>query len=113
MCEQHFVQNTFRQTNGKCIVKFPLKTNPTTLQSNRDSAVRFFNNLERNLNKRPTLKSDYVQFMRDYISLGHMEEVPGSELDKPNCTYLPHHAVLKDSTSTKLFLTRHFAQLMH
>jgi hypothetical protein len=40
-----------------------------------------------------------VQFMRDYISLG---EVPGCELNKLNCTYLPHHAVLKDSTSTKL-----------
>jgi hypothetical protein len=40
--------------------------------------------------------------MRDYISLGHMEEVPGCELNKLNGTYLPHHAVLKDSTSTKL-----------
>jgi hypothetical protein len=102
MCEQHFIQNTCRQTNGKFLVKLPLKNDPPILKSNRDSAVKFFNNLERNLNKRPTLKSDYVQFMRDYISLGHMEEVPGCELNKPNCTYLPHHAVLKDSTSTKL-----------
>jgi hypothetical protein len=102
MCEQHFIQNTCRQTNGKFLVKLPLKNDPPILKSNRDSAVKFFNNLERNLNNRPTLKSDYVQFMRDYISLGHMEEVPGCELNKPNCTYLPHHAVLKDSTSTKL-----------
>jgi hypothetical protein len=102
MCEQHFIQNTCRQTNGKFLVKLPLRNDPPILKSNRDSAVKFFNNLERNLNKRPTLKSDYVQFMRDYISLGHMEEVPGCELNKLNCTYLPHHAVLKDSTSTKL-----------
>jgi hypothetical protein len=79
MCEQHFIQNTCRQTNGKFLVKLPLKNDPPILKSNRDSAVKFFNNLERNLNKRPTLKSDYVQFMRDYISLGYMEEVPGCE----------------------------------
>jgi hypothetical protein len=102
MCEQHFVQNTCRQTNGKFLVKLPLKNDPPILKSNHDTAVKFFNNLERNLNKRPTLKSHYVQFMRDHISLGHMEEVPGCELNKLNCTYLPHHAVLKDSTSTKL-----------
>jgi hypothetical protein len=30
------------------------------------------------------------------------EEVPGCELNKLNCTYFPHHTVLKDSTSTKL-----------
>jgi hypothetical protein len=46
MCQQHFVQNTCR-TNGKFLVKLKLnKNDPPILKSNRDSAVRFFNNLE-------------------------------------------------------------------
>lgn len=102
LCEQQFSQTTIRQADGKFIIKLPFKTNPPDLKTNRDNAVRAFNKLERNLNKNANLKRDYIQFMREYQSLGHMEEVPYHQLNSSECTYLPHHAVLKDSTTTKL-----------
>jgi hypothetical protein len=48
---------------------------------------------------------EYIKFMREYLSLGHMEEVPQGEVLHPTVpvNYIPHHFVLKqDSTTTKL-----------
>lgn len=45
----------------------------------------------------------YVKFMQEYIDLGHMEEVPSSEIAISPRYYLPHHAVFRPcSLTTKL-----------
>ncbi|XP_062534536.1 uncharacterized protein LOC134203684 [Armigeres subalbatus] len=45
----------------------------------------------------------YVEFIREYIDLGHMRKVSEDASDATMRYYLPHHAVLKpDSTTTKL-----------
>ena len=48
------------------------------------------------------MKRDYVQFLREYESLGQMELVPKNEIHKPynELFYLPHHPVIKEASST-------------
>jgi hypothetical protein len=63
-----------------------------------------FYSVERKLNNsQRELRQPYSNFMKEYLELGHMELVPSGEIDKRNSCYLPHHAVIKDSsTTTKL-----------
>jgi hypothetical protein len=56
--------------------------------------------LERRFSKQPELKKEYVKFI-EYAAFGHMEEVyedSGSSMG----FYLPHHCVVKESSTTKL-----------
>ncbi|GFY55154.1 integrase catalytic domain-containing protein [Trichonephila inaurata madagascariensis] len=41
--------------------------------------------------------------MQEYLTLGHMELVPKSDYAKKEAYYLPHHAVLRDSSTTIKF----------
>ena len=55
--------------------------------------------------REPKFKEKYVEFMREFISMGHLELVPldSEEPDVTKCFYVPHHGVLKESsTTTKL-----------
>ncbi|XP_031348317.1 uncharacterized protein LOC116174520 [Photinus pyralis] len=73
-CEKMFNETTQRATNGKFIVRIPLKPNYSSLDK-------------------------YVKFMYEYKQLNHMTEIE----DTLKATYyLPHHAVLRDSLTTKL-----------
>ncbi|XP_062704324.1 uncharacterized protein LOC134286689 [Aedes albopictus] len=60
--------------------------------------------MEQRFQKDPELKKLYVEFINEYKSLNHCEPIDESQ-DPPNLVkyYLPHHAVLKpSSSSTKL-----------
>ncbi|XP_055633964.1 uncharacterized protein LOC129774271 [Toxorhynchites rutilus septentrionalis] len=52
------------------------------------------------LERKPELKPQYHDFIREYIALGHMTEVPDGDVDRPDACYLPHHPVVKESSST-------------
>ena len=56
------------------------------------------------MSKNAELKNQYVAFMDEYESLGHMSEITPAERDETSPHfYLPHHAVYKESsTTTKL-----------
>ncbi|XP_062705397.1 uncharacterized protein LOC134287511 [Aedes albopictus] len=64
-------------------------------------ALRRFLALKRRLVKDPTLKEQYVRFIQEYEELGHCREVDEAR-DHPSHGryYLPHHAVLRPSSST-------------
>ncbi|KAH0812042.1 hypothetical protein GEV33_010749 [Tenebrio molitor] len=69
----------------------------STIQAEGNTVERKLNNSQREL------RQPYSNFMKEYLELGHMELVPSGEIDKRNSCYLPHHAVIKDSsTTTKL-----------
>lgn len=97
--EKHFVENTYRQPDGRFVVRLPLKDTPDCLGNSFNIAKRRFFNLEKRLSKQPDLKSMYLDFIDEYRSLGHL-----SESQFPyRANYLPHHAVLKEeSESTRL-----------
>ena len=66
-----------------------------------------FKSLERRLDGNPDLRKRYSDFIKEFISLDHMEVIPQEEINKPSneVYYLPHQCVFKkDSTITKLLV---------
>ncbi|XP_066261359.1 uncharacterized protein [Euwallacea similis] len=98
-CENHFNQHTVRLENGRFLVRIPLKSSPDDLGDSFHQAKRQFFALERKLDSNPNLKSQYVEFMTEYIKLGHMQRVSSAMLHK-HAYYMPHHAVVRDEART-------------
>ncbi|XP_026742765.1 uncharacterized protein LOC113504589 isoform X2 [Trichoplusia ni] len=99
-CEQIFVETTYRDTDGRFVVNIPLKESPDVLGDSYSMAKRRFLALERRLAKDSYLKQLYVNFMDEYIELGHMSEYSHCNTASTHPNYLPHHGVLKESKST-------------
>lgn len=100
-CEDIYQTTHSRTEDGRYIVKLPTKTN--TLLSihggTREIAMKRLFQLEKRLEKNPTLRSEYAKVMEEYIDMNHMEEIPKEEINK-NSVYLPHHAVVKEDKET-------------
>ncbi|XP_058827074.1 uncharacterized protein LOC131687050 [Topomyia yanbarensis] len=103
-CEEHFLKNTTRNSEGRYVVKLPKRDELLwQLKDNKYNATRRFFSLERSLGASPDKKAMYQQFIHEYVRLGHMREIGPDEIDAQPQYYLPHHAVMKlDSTTTKL-----------
>lgn len=99
-CEDIFVETTYRDKDGRFVVNIPLKESPDVLGDSYSMAKRRFLSLERRLAKDPYFKQLYVNFMTEYIELGHMSEYSHLNTTYPYSNYLPHHGVLKESRST-------------
>lgn len=103
-CESHYKQTILRDhESGKYIARLPFKLNSPDLGDSLPMATRRLFAMERRFKKFPELKNEYTKFMREYIELGHMSLIPYSELKTTADTkifYLPHHAVMKQSSST-------------
>ncbi|XP_041989038.1 uncharacterized protein LOC121740416 [Aricia agestis] len=100
-CEQSFVTNTTRENHGRFVVHIPLKNSAEVLGESYSQAKRRFLALEKRLSRAPSsYKQLYVDFMREYVDLGHMTKVDTYS----NLNYfLPHHGVFREhSTTTKL-----------
>lgn len=97
-CEKHFLETHRRGPNGRYIVRIPLKQERETLGNSYTMASIRFGALERSLRKNDSLQAEYTKFMQEYEDLGHME-ITAAEYKKPTY-YLPHHAILRPSSST-------------
>lgn len=91
LCEDHFVTNTVRNENGRYVVKLPIKAESFELGNSRQMALRRLMQLEQRFERMPLLKENYVQFMREYLELGHMQEAGPLPHGKQHY-YIPHHA---------------------
>ncbi|GBP97208.1 hypothetical protein EVAR_67633_1 [Eumeta japonica] len=100
-CEDHFAQN-IKKADGRFVVRLPFSENPSILGRSKTIAFNRFLSLEKRLNLNPELRTEYHKFMKEYESLGHMEEIEEHEI--PDLHYvMPHHCVLKpESSTTKL-----------
>lgn len=102
-CEKHFISTHTRDSEGRFIVQLLLKDNMSNLGESYNIAEKRLKSLERRLEKEPELKQQYHNFIKEYLQLGHMKEVSSNALQGENVYYIPHHAVIKeDSTTTKL-----------
>lgn len=104
LCEKIYAHTTTRTETGRYIVKLPTKTEnlKSTEGDTRSVAIKRFNQLERKLENNTNFKTEYTKVIEEYLSLGHMEEVPKIEINNP-AVYLPHHAVIReDKETTKL-----------
>ncbi|KYN17769.1 hypothetical protein ALC57_09939 [Trachymyrmex cornetzi] len=99
-CEQHFVDNVTRNSQGQYIVKLPVKEHLLpSLGNSQDIAFKRLKALERRLSRDASLKQQYAKFMKDYLTLGHMRAIPPSVSENA----VPHHCVFKvTSGSSKL-----------
>ncbi|XP_065078529.1 uncharacterized protein LOC135701618 [Ochlerotatus camptorhynchus] len=100
-CEAHFLSTYERDLTGRFVVKLPFKDNVDQLDNYRSLALKRFLMLEKRLERNPELKQQYVDFIKEYEDLGHCREIKEAD-DPPNLSryYLPHHAVLRPSSST-------------
>lgn len=99
-CEEHFVRNTTRNSEGRFCVSIPLKQSPEVLGETYPLAERRFLALEKRLQRSEALKKLYADFIHEYEELGHMNKV--TSYGSPHFI-LPHHGVLREhSTTTKL-----------
>ncbi|XP_039303486.1 uncharacterized protein LOC120357371 [Solenopsis invicta] len=64
------------------------------LGDSREIAMKQFFGLEKRLHRDSNMRTSYVQFLREYLALGHMRLVPTHAVDRES-VYLPHHGVFK------------------
>ena len=98
----HITETTTRDENGRYVVNLPKKDSLTKLGDSRSQGLKRFYSLEKRLESTPELKKEYVEFMEEYIEMGHMSKI-NDAYDSEVSYYIPHHPVFKPtSTSTKL-----------
>ncbi|XP_055591187.1 uncharacterized protein LOC129743233 [Uranotaenia lowii] len=101
-CENHFRQTVQRNSEGRYIVRLPLKEADSKVGDNRCIALRRYHMVEARLQRNKDLRSQYKDFMSEYLTLGHMQRIDDAERSHPQY-YLPHHAVIRaDSSTTKV-----------
>ena len=98
-CEQHFLNHTHQQEDGRFIVQLPLKDDSIQLGKSRRLAESRLLSIERRLEQDAELKTQYQHFMTEYEELGHMTPVTTHEGNQLHY-YLPHHPVIRDSSTT-------------
>jgi hypothetical protein len=101
--EAHFLTTYRRDPTGRFLVELPFKAVAPAIGSSLSLAVKRLQYLERRLTKLPDYRQEYEKFMQEYENLGHMKEVPPVPLDSNQVCYIPHHFVLKESSSTTKF----------
>jgi len=59
--------------------------------------MTMFLNTKQRLGRNEALRGAYVEFMRTYAELSHMEEIRETNTKSNRICYLSHHAVVKKS----------------
>lgn len=100
--QKHFESTHYRYDDGRYGVYLPFKSDIQNLGSSKEQALKRYLNLEKKLNQHPALKEEYQKFIHEYSKLNHMELYADDVADVPaeGHYFLPHHAVLKPSSST-------------
>ncbi|XP_065172548.1 uncharacterized protein [Atheta coriaria] len=97
--EEHYNKTTTRNPDGTYTVNLPFKEYPPQLGDSKQRAVARFLQVEKRLKQDSKLQELYHAFMREYLELGHMKKC-SKEDEVKTAYYIPHHAVLKESSST-------------
>uniref|UniRef100_A0ABD2VYB7 Integrase catalytic domain-containing protein n=1 Tax=Trichogramma kaykai TaxID=54128 RepID=A0ABD2VYB7_9HYME len=101
MCEEHYVSTTVRLSDGRYQVRLPRKPNaPTDWVNSRQIAKSCLLSLERKFSRNPSLRSDYVAAMNQMVQSNQMRKVSIEPQDYGSHYFLPHHAVVKESSTT-------------
>lgn len=103
-CERIFTQTTTRHPDGKFVVTVPLKESPECLGDSKTQALLRFQALERKFKRNPEFKQKYIEFIDEYLRLGHMSE--NTDIHTNETSYfLPHHAICRESSLTSRLRT--------
>ncbi|XP_037932509.1 uncharacterized protein LOC119667290 [Teleopsis dalmanni] len=72
-CMKNYAATTTKNEDGRFIVELPFKEEHQLGDSYKMAMARFIN-LERKLQANPSLKREYVEFMKEYLADGHMKK---------------------------------------
>ncbi|XP_053968194.1 uncharacterized protein LOC128869650 [Anastrepha ludens] len=101
-CEEFFSKTQQVLPCGRLQVRLPFKTDRKLLGHSYETAARRFQALERRTLKDPVLRKMYLDFMQEYLELGHMSPPNNRPSSEPHY-FIPHQCVLRpQSTTTKL-----------
>ncbi|XP_006822096.1 uncharacterized protein LOC102801454 [Saccoglossus kowalevskii] len=90
----HIMQNgTHINRKGNLELPLPFRYNPRRLPNNYQTTMSRFKNLLKQLERKPEMMEQYLQFMEKVIERQHASPVPDSELASDNAWYLPHFGV--------------------
>lgn len=104
-CERHFVDTHTRASDGRYVLRLPFKTGlPPDLGDSFPRALSLYSNMESRLNKNPSVATHYHEFLSEYESMGHMEMVQPSESSRYHTVYIPHHFVLRETSSSTSYV---------
>ncbi|XP_065094914.1 uncharacterized protein LOC135715715 [Ochlerotatus camptorhynchus] len=95
--EQHFDESHSRNNEGRYVIRLPFNNLKGQLGDSYENAKRRLGRLMVSLTKNPSKREAYTQFMTEYATLGHMQEVSHNPEEG---YFLPHHAVYKATSST-------------
>ncbi|XP_055633100.1 uncharacterized protein LOC129773511 [Toxorhynchites rutilus septentrionalis] len=103
-CEESFQRTVQRSADGRYTVTLPKNEDIISkLGKSMEIAKKRFESVERRLTRNDILREQYQRFMKEYIEMGHMRKVEEDQSNQLKRCYLPHHAILKESsTTTKL-----------
>lgn len=99
-CELYFDETHSRDDSGRYVVRIPFDDSVGALGNSRNSAVKRLIQVEKRLCQNDSMKQQYHEFMREYAALGHMQLASQWLNSDDNGYYLPHHCVIKESSST-------------
>ncbi|XP_071582412.1 uncharacterized protein [Temnothorax nylanderi] len=92
-CERHFLTTYSRDATGRYVVRLPLKSNPSVLGESKAKALGCLKNLFQRFSNQSTFQQLYVNFLDEYLKMGHMTEVDASSDQTSVVHYLPHHGI--------------------
>ncbi|XP_065217063.1 uncharacterized protein LOC135843205 [Planococcus citri] len=97
-CEAHFVSMTTRNSDGRFVLRLPLKIDRESLGHSKTQALQRLHGLELRFSRNKQFREDYIKSINDMISQGQLRRA----VEKPGeiSYYIPHHAVIKESSST-------------
>lgn len=98
LAEKTFVETTKRCADGRFMVTLPFKQDPPVLGESYQIARKRYESMMRRFHLKPELKVKYDASIQEYLDLGHMELTDESVKIAHN--YLPHHPVIKESSTT-------------
>lgn len=91
--EEHFKTSFSRSPAGRYIVRLPFrKDKEISFGDTYTVALRRFQSLERKFNHQPEFRKKYIDFMQEYVQLGHMQPVEDMSQIK---YFIPHHGIFK------------------
>lgn len=96
-CETFFRNHTRRLASGRFETRLPFIDCPPLLGKSRALAEKRLVAMERRMSRDHVFREKYMEFMREYESLGHMSRAT-VDWTTTDHYFLPHHAVLKAST---------------
>ncbi|XP_045451223.1 uncharacterized protein LOC123660165 [Melitaea cinxia] len=94
-----FEENIQVNTEGRYEVHLPWKTGHEDIQSNEQLAIRRLESITKKLTASGKF-DDYNNVLGEWERSGIIEEVPVEEKNKEGVHYLPHRAVMKESSLT-------------